>query len=271
MSTDEQSNLLKGKRGIIMGIANNRSIASGIAESFTKHGAEIGVSYHPTLESRALSIADDLGAKFAYACDADHDEEISGFFKKVGEHWDNVDFLIHSIAFANREDMQGKYSNVHKEGFAKALNVSCYSFTAAARECAPLMRNGGSMVTLSYYGAEKYIPNYNVMGVAKAALEASVMYLANDFGIDNIRVNCISAGPIRTLASSAIKQFPELLHWHRTHSPIKSNTTLEEVGGTATYLVSDLSKGMTGEILYVDSGYHTIGVRSPEAETITKS
>ncbi len=263
-TTKCESSLLKGKKGIIMGIANDRSIASGIAESFVNHGAEIGLSYHPTLESRALKISEKLNASFAYPCDAEKDEEISGFFNKVGEQWDNVDFLVHSIAFANKDDLLGKYSKVNQEGFAKALNVSCYSFTAAARECAPLMKNGGSMLTLSYYGAQKYIPNYNVMGVAKAALEASVMYLANDFGKDNIRVNCISAGPVRTLASSAIQKFNELLSWHKTHSPIKSNTTLEEVGGSATYLASDLSKGVTGEIIYVDSGYHTIGVRDPE-------
>ncbi|QEK38823.1 enoyl-ACP reductase FabI [Candidatus Cytomitobacter primus] len=247
-----------------MGVANNRSIASGIAESFVNHGAEIGISYHPNLESRAVGIADQLNASFAYPCDADNEGEIAGFFNKVGNHWDNVDFLVHSIAFADKTYMNGKYSDVTKDAFAQAMNISCYSFTAAARECAPLMKNGGSMITLSYYGAVKYIPNYNVMGVAKSALEASVMYLANDFGVDNIRVNCISAGPVRTLASSAIKDFPELLTWHKTHSPIKANTTLEEVGGTATYLVSELSHGVTGEIIYVDSGYHTIGVRSPE-------
>lgn len=247
-----------------MGVANERSIASGIAESLISHGAEIGISYHPNLESRATKLAASVEASFAYSCDVEYEEEITSFFSKVSSHWDNVDFLVHSIAFADKTYMNGKYSSITKTAFAQALNISCYSFTAAARECAPLMHNGGSMITLSYYGAEKYIPHYNVMGVAKAALEASVMYLANDFGVNNIKVNCISAGPIRTLASSAIKDFPELLEWHRTHSPIKSNTTLEEVGGTATYLVSDLSNGVTGEIIHVDSGYHTIGVRSPK-------
>ncbi|QEK38144.1 enoyl-ACP reductase [Candidatus Cytomitobacter indipagum] len=259
-----KSNLLKGKRGVIMGIANDRSIASGIAEAFINHGAEIGISYHPALESRAMKIAESTGASFAHSCDAEKEGEIASFFNKVGQKWDNIDFLIHSIAFADKTYMKDKYSDITKDAFAQALDISCYSFTEAAKECAPLMKNGGSMITLSYYGAQKFIPHYNVMGVAKAALEASVMYLANDFGVDNIRVNCISAGPIRTLASSAIRDFPELLSWHRTHSPIKSNTTIEEVGGTATYLVSELSKGVTGEIIYVDSGYHTIGVRSPE-------
>ncbi|USO00506.1 MAG: enoyl-ACP reductase [Alphaproteobacteria bacterium] len=255
--------LLSGKKGIIMGVANQYSIAYGIAKELKKHGAELCLTYHPNLESRILKASSELETEFVIPCDAEKDEDIINVFKVVGNRWDNVDFLIHSIAFANKEDMSGKYSQVTQEGFQKALNVSCYSFTAAARECAPLMKNGGSMVTLSYYGAKKFIPHYNVMGVAKAALEGSVMYLANDFGVDNIKVNCISAGPIKTLAASAIKDFNELLDWHATHSPIKQNTTLEQVGKTSVYLVSDLSDGVTGSIIYVDSGYHTIGVRRP--------
>lgn len=255
--------LLQGKKGLITGIINNRSIAYGIAKELIKHGAEFAITYqNETIKKRLLPVADEfnLGKGLLLECDVSKEETIDNTFKIIKERWGNLDFLVHAIAFSNKEELKGKYLNTSLQNFTNAMSISCYSFTALAQRAEKMMPNGGSLLTLSYYGAEKVMPNYNVMGLCKAALEASVKYLACDLGEQNIRVNAISAGPIRTLASSGISDFHHISEWNRVNSPLRRNTTIEDVGKAALYLLSDLSSGTTGEILHVDSGYNVVGM-----------
>lgn len=253
--------LLQGKKGLIMGIANNRSIAYGIAQTCKELGADLAFSYQgEILKKRIEPIAAELGVDLLIECDVSQNDSIEQTFANIKKKWETLDFVVHSIGFSNKEELKGRYINTSRENFLLTMDISCYSFTATAKYAEELMTEGGSLLTLTYYGAEKTVPNYNVMGVAKAALEASVKYLARDMGPHNIRVNAISAGPIKTLAASGISDFRSVLSWSEQNAPLRRNTTLEDVGGTAAYLLSDLARGVTGEILYVDSGYHVIGI-----------
>lgn len=253
--------LLQGKKGLIMGLANDRSIAYGIAKTCTNFGAELAFSYQgEVLKKRAEPIAEELGVKLLIECDVSKNDSIAQTFETIKQKWGKLDFVVHSIGFSHKEELKGRYIDTSRDNFLLTMDISCYSFTAIAKHAEPLMKDGGSLLTLTYYGAEKAIPNYNVMGVAKAALEASVKYLARDMGPNNIRVNAISAGPIKTLAASGISGFRSVLAWSEQNAPLRRNTTLEDVGGSAAYLLSDLASGVTGEVIYVDSGYHIIGM-----------
>ncbi|MCP5369486.1 MAG: enoyl-ACP reductase [Rickettsiaceae bacterium] len=255
------SQLLSGKRGIVTGVANKMSISWAIAKSLVEHGAEIALTYQgEILAKRIYPLAEEISCNNIYECDVTKEGSLDALFEKIEAQWGQIDFLIHGIAFSDKNELQGKYVDTTLHNFLNSMNISCYSLVAFAKRCNSLMKNGGSIITLSYYGAEKVIPNYNVMGVAKAALEASVRYLAYDLGNNNIRVNAISSGPIKTLASSAIGDFKFMLDSHATTSPLKRNTTPEDVAGAALYLVSDLSAGVTGEIHYVDCGYNIMGI-----------
>jgi enoyl-[acyl-carrier protein] reductase I len=268
--TSPASSLLAGKRGLVMGVANNRSIAWGIARSARSHGAELAFTYQgEALEKRVRPLAAELGAAVVGHCDVTDGASIDAVFAEVDRLWGGLDFLIHCIAFSDKDELTGRYIETSEANFTKSLLISCYSFTAVAQRAEKLMHKGGSMVTLTYYGAEKWMPHYNVMGVAKAALEASVRYLAADLGPRNIRVNAISAGPIKTLAASGIGDFRYILRWNEYNSPLRRTVTTEEVGDTAAYLVSDMARGMTGEILHVDAGYHVVGMKNPDAPDIT--
>ncbi len=260
---------MKGKKGIIMGVANDHSLAWGIAEKLASHGAELGFTYqNDVLKSRVEKLAQTIGSDFLLPCDVRDNDSIAGVFKKVEEKWGKIDFVVHAIAFSDKEELRGEYADTTRNNFIQSLDISCYSFTVVAKEAGRIMDEGGSMLTLTYYGAEKAIPNYNVMGVAKAALESSVRYLAVDFGPKQIRVNAISAGPVRTLAASAIGDIRNLLKIHQANTPLRRNTTLEDVGGASVFLLSDLSSGVTGEVLHVDSGYHVIGgTKTPSSES----
>ena len=258
--------LMAGKRGLIMGVANDRSIAWGIANTAHQHGAELAFTYQgDALAKRVVPLAESVGSKVVVPCDVTDDASIDKVFEAVRETWGGLDFLVHAIAYADKEELKGKYVNTSRENFVRSLDISCYSFTALAQRAAALMDGGGSMLTLTYYGAERVMPHYNVMGVAKAALEASVRYLAADLGQDNIRVNAISAGPIKTLAASGIGDFRYILKWNEYNSPLRRNVTLEQVGGAALYLLSDLATGVTGEVHHVDCGYHTVGMMAVDA------
>ena len=262
---DSQS-LMAGKRGIVMGVANDRSIAWGIARVLAAHGAQLAFSYQaPQLERRVKPLAESIGSSLVVECDAGNDASLDGLFSEVGKHWDSLDFVVHAIAFSDRTELTGKYVNTSRKNFQNTLDVSCYTLTAVCQRAMKHMTNGGSIVTLTYYGAERVMPHYNVMGVAKAALEASVRYLAVDLGGKNIRVNAISAGPIKTLAASGIGDFRYILKWNELNSPLKRNVTLEDVGKAGLYLLSDLSSGVTGEVHHVDSGYHTVGMVAVDA------
>jgi enoyl-[acyl-carrier protein] reductase I len=254
--------LLDGKKCVIMGVASERSIAWGIAQALHKEGAGLAFTFAgEAMERRVRPLAESLGQKVVVPCDVTKDDEITRAFETIGSAFGGIDVLIHSIAFANREDLKQRFVETSREGFRVALDVSAYSLVATARAARPLMAGRrGSIVTLSYYGAEKVMPNYNVMGVAKAALEASVRYLAADLGPDGIRVNAISAGPIKTLAAAGIAGFREMLHYNEAVSPLRRNITLDDVGGSALYLCSDLAAGVTGEVHYVDGGYHVMGM-----------
>jgi enoyl-[acyl-carrier protein] reductase I len=256
--------LLEGKKALIFGLANNRSIAWGIAQTFHEHGAELGFSYGiPQLEKRVMPLAEELGVKFVEMCDVTKDEDIDQVFQKIGDHFGEIDILVHSIAYAPQNELSGRFINASRSGFAMALDISAYSLVALAGRAAPLMPNGGSIMTMTYYGAEKVLPNYNVMGVAKAALEASVRYLAADLGPDGIRVNAISAGPIKTLSAAGVAGFRKMLHYVEERAPLRRNVDQEEVGKTALWLGSDLGSGVTGEVVYVDAGYHILGMPEP--------
>ncbi len=259
--------LMAGKKGLVMGVANERSIAWGIAKACHQHGAEVAITFQggEALERRVRPLADSIGAKFMLPCDATDPASIDATFAELSRHWGGLDFLVHGIAFSNKDELRGRYLDTSPENFQLTMNASCYSLTAVAQRAVPLMPNGGSILTLTYYGAERVIPHYNVMGVAKAALEASVRYLAADLGVQGIRVNAISAGPIKTLAASGIGDFRYILRWNELNSPLKRNVTTEQVGGAGLYLLSDLSQGVTGEVHHVDSGYHVVGMLRTDA------
>lgn len=253
--------LMQGKRGLIMGVANKNSIAWGIAQACADAGAELAFTYQgEALLKRVQPLAESVGSDFVEPCDVTDEASMDALFQKLEAKWGKLDFVVHAIAFAGKEELMGRYVDTSSEAFDKALNISCYSFTAVACRAEKLMGEGGSMITLSYFGAEKVIPHYNVMGVAKAALEASVRYLASDLGPQGIRVNSISAGPIRTLAAAGIGDFREMLKFNEANAPMRRNVTKEQVGQSAVYLLSDMSAGVTGEIHYVDNGYNTIGM-----------
>jgi enoyl-[acyl-carrier protein] reductase I len=257
--------LLTGKTALIFGVANDHSIAWGIAQAFHRQGARLAFSYAgEALLKRVRPLADSVGSSFVEPCDVGQDDQVTGLFEKARAELGQLDILIHAIAFANRDELNGPYYNTSREGFRLALDVSCYSFTALVRAALPLMRPGGACLTLSYYGAEKAVPHYNVMGVAKAALEASVRYLAVDIGPMNLRVNAISAGPIRTLAAGGVAGFKALYGEFRNIAPLRRNVTIEDVGNAALYLCSDLAAGVTGEVHYVDAGFNVMGVPTPE-------
>jgi len=256
-----QNRLLEGKRALIFGVANQRSIAWGIAEALHGAGARLGFTYQgETLERRVRPLAEGVDADLILPCDVTDEEQVQDVFQKARETWDGLDILIHAVAFANREDLEGRFVDTSRDGFLTAIEISAYSLVSLARHAAPLMNDGGSIITLSYYGAEKVVPNYNVMGVAKATLEASVRYLANDLGPEGIRVNAISAGPIKTLAASGVRGFRGMLGTVEERSPLRRNVTQYEVGHTALYLCSDWGAGTTGETIYVDAGYHIMGM-----------
>jgi len=261
--------LMAGKRGLIMGVANDRSLAWGIAKAVADQGAELAFTFQgEALQKRVEPLAASVGSKIVLPCDVTDEASMEAVFKTLGETWGKLDFLVHAIAFSDKEELKGKYVATSRKNFLQTLDVSCYSFTACARHASALMTEGGSLVTLTYYGAERVMPHYNVMGVAKAALEASVRYLAVDLGGQNIRVNAISAGPVKTLAASGIGDFRYILKWNQYNSPLKRNTTLEDVGGAGVYLLSSLSSGVTGETHHVDSGYHVVGMKAVDAPDI---
>jgi enoyl-[acyl-carrier protein] reductase I len=260
------SQLMAGKRGLIMGVANDRSLAWGIAAVAAAHGAQLAFSYQgDALGKRVRPLAASVGSAFVEPCDVADDASLDALFEKIASEWGELDFVVHAIGFADKEDLKGGYVKTSRAGFHLALDISAYSFTAVAQRAAPLMKNGGSMLTLSYLGADRVVPHYNVMGVAKAALEASVRYLAADLGKDNIRVNAISAGPIKTLAGSGIGDFRVILRWNELNAPLGRNVTIQDVGNCALYLLSDLGSGVTGQIQYVDGGYNTVGMVAVEA------
>ena len=263
-------NLMAGKRGLIMGVANNRSIAWGIAKACAAQGAEIALTYQgDALKKRVEPLAAELGSQHVLPCDVTDAASMDEVFETLEKKWGRLDFLVHAIAFADKNELDGRYVDTSEKNFTQSLLISCYSFTALARRAEKLMTNGGSLVTLTYYGAEKVMPHYNVMGIAKAALEASVRYLASDLGKNNIRVNAISAGPIKTLAAAGISDFRYILRWNEYNSPLRRTVTIEDVGGAGVYLLSDLSRGVTGEIHHVDSGYHVQGMKNEDAPDIS--
>ena len=258
--------MMRGKRGIVMGVANDRSIAWGIADALAKQGAELAFTYQgEALEKRVKPLAESVGSDIVISCDVSNDIAIDETFHLLQKKWNTIDFLVHAIAYSDKEELKGEYLDTTRENFYKTMDISVYSFTAVAQRAAKMMPNGGSMITLTYYGAEKVMPHYNVMGVAKAALESSVRYLAADLGNDKIRINSLSAGPIKTLAASGIGDFRYILKWNQYNSPLRRNVTLEDVGGCGVYLLSDLSAGVTGETHHVDCGYHVVGMKAIDA------
>ena len=262
--------IMEGKRGLIMGVANDRSLAWGIAKAVSAHGAELAFTFQgEALEKRVRPLAETLGSTFVIDCDVTNEASVGRVFEALAERWGRLDFLVHAIAFSDKEELKGKYVETTRGNFLRTLEISCYSFTDLCRRAAPLMTNGGSLLTLTYYGAERVMPHYNVMGIAKAALEASVRYLAVDLGGQNIRVNAISAGPIKTLAAAGIGDFRYILKWNQYNSPLKRNVTIEDVGGSALYLLSDLAAGVTGEMHHVDCGYHVVGMKAVDAPDIS--
>jgi len=265
----EASGLMRGKRGLIMGVANTRSIAWGIAKACHAHGAELAFTYQgDALKRRVEPLAQEVGGLVAGHCDVTDPQTVDAVFASVGARWTSLDFVVHAIAFSDKDELNGRYVDTTSDNFTKTLQISCYSFTAIAQRAEKLMPRGGSLLTLTYYGAEKWMPHYNVMGVAKAALEASVRYLAADLGTKNIRVNAISAGPIKTLAASGIGDFRYILRWNELNTPLRRTVSAEEVGDTAVYLLSDMGRGVTGEIHHVDAGYHIVGMKHPDAPDI---
>jgi enoyl-[acyl-carrier protein] reductase I len=261
--------LMEGKRGLIMGLANDRSLAWGVSKSLAAHGAELAFSYQgEALEKRVRPLAEELGSDLLVDCDVGDMANLDRTFAKLRERWETIDFLVHAIGFSDKNELRGKFVDTSLDNFLQTMNISVYSFVAVTRRARAMMPNGGSILTLSYYGAEKVIPHYNVMGVAKAALESSVKYLAMDLGPEKIRVNAISAGPIKTLAASGIGDFRYILKWNELNSPMRRNVTIEDVGGGALYLLSDLASGVTGEIHHVDAGYNVIGMKAEDAPDI---
>ncbi|MEP9350367.1 enoyl-ACP reductase FabI [Xanthobacter sp. KR7-225] len=267
MATDGlASGLMKGKRGLILGVANNRSIAYGIAKQARAHGADIALTYQgEALKKRVEPLAAELGGALVGHCDVTEPDTMDQVFAETQKLFGTLDFVVHCIAFSNKDELDGRYVDTSADNFSKTMLISCFSFTAIAQRAEKLMPNGGSLLTLTYYGAEKWMPHYNVMGVAKAALEASVRYLAADLGPKAIRVNAISAGPIKTLAASGIGDFRYILKWNELNTPLRRTVTTDEVGDTGVYLLSDLSRGVTGEVHHVDAGYHIVGMKHPDA------
>ena len=264
------SDIMKNKIGIIMGVANDRSLAWGVTKALSDNGADVILTYQgEALKKRIVPLSEKVNAKGIFECDVSNEESIRSTFDEIHNKYGKIDFIVHAIAYSDKEELKGKYIETSKKNFLQSMHISCYSFTAVANYASKIMNDGGSMLTLSYYGAEKVIPHYNVMGVAKAALEASVMYLAADLGERAIRVNGISAGPVKTLAASGIGDFRYILKWNEYNAPLKRNTNLNDVGGAALFLLSNLSSGTTGEILHVDSGYHVVGMKSPDAPDIS--
>ena len=263
------SGLMTGKRGLIMGLANEKSIAWGIAQACFEAGADMAFSYQgEALKKRVGPLAEKVGSDFLIECDVSDNSIILKLFAEIEKEWGQLDFLVHAIGFSDKTELRGRYVDTSLENFNMTMNISVYSFTAVARQAEKLMPNGGSMLTLTYYGAEQVMPHYNVMGVAKAALETSVKYLAEDLGKDNIRVNAVSAGPIKTLAASGIGDFRYILKWNELNSPLRRNVTIDDVGKSALYLLSELGSGVTGEVLHVDSGYHIVGMKAVDAPDI---
>jgi enoyl-[acyl-carrier protein] reductase I len=266
----QTSGLMKGKRGLIMGVANNRSIAWGIARAIHAQGGEIAFTYQgEALKKRVEPLVAEVGGILAGHCDVSDEATIDAVFDELERTWGRIDFLVHAIGFSDKDELTGRYVDTSAENFAKTMQISVYSFTSVARRAEKLMTEGGAMLTLTYYGAEKVMPNYNVMGVAKAALEASVKYLAVDLGPKNIRVNAISAGPIKTLAASGIGDFRYILKWNEYNAPLRRTVTIEEVGDVGLYMLSDLSRSVTGEVHHADSGYHVIGMKAVDAPDIS--
>jgi len=262
--------ILKGKKGLIMGVANDKSIAWGIAKAAHAQGAELAFSYQgEVLEKRVKPLAESIDSKLLVECDVTNQDSIDALFDKLKSEWGSIDFVVHAIAYSDKNELKGRYVDTTLDNFMKTMHISCFSFTAIARKAAEIMNKGGSLLTLSYYGAEKVMPHYNVMGVAKSALESSVRYLAADLGRDDIRVNAISAGPLRTLAAAGIGDFRYMLKWNEYNSPLKRNVTTNDVGRSGLYLISELSSGVTGEILYVDSGFHVVGMKAIDAPDLT--
>ena len=269
MSSEAGNGLMKGRRGLIMGLANDKSIAWGIAKALADQGAELAFSYQgEALKRRVEPLAAQLGSDLIAECDVSNEASIDGLFDAIRQRWDSIDFIVHAIGFSDKDQLRGRYADTTRDNFMMTMDISVYSFTAVARRAAAMMNPGGSMLTLTYYGAERVMPHYNVMGVAKAALEASVHYLAEDLGKDGIRVNAISAGPIKTLAASGIGDFRYILKWNELNSPLRRNVSQDEVGKSALYLLSDLGSGVTGETHHVDSGYHIVGMKAVDAPDI---
>jgi enoyl-[acyl-carrier protein] reductase I len=262
--------LMKGKRGLIMGVANNRSIAWGIAKAVAAQGATLAFTYQgEALKKRVEPLAAEVGSRLVLPCDVTDTASMDAVFATLGREWDGLDFLVHAIAFSDKAELDGRYVDTTEANFTKTMLISCFSFTALAQRAERLMRPGGALITLTYYGAEKVMPHYNVMGVAKAALEASVRYLAADLGKGGIRVNAISAGPIKTLAASGIADFRYILKWNEYNSALRRTVTIEEVGAAGLYLLSDLARGVTGEVHHVDAGYHVQGMKNEDAPDIS--
>ena len=261
--------LMRGKRGLIMGLANDKSLAWGIAKKLHEHGAELAFSFQgAALEKRVRPLAESLGSDFLIDCDVSDMAALDGAFETLAARWPTIDFVVHAIGFSDKGELRGNFYDTSLDNFLTTMNISTYSFVAVTRRAVPMMPDGGALLTLTYYGAEKVIPHYNVMGVAKAALEASVRYLANDCGARNIRVNGLSAGPIQTLAARGIGDFSYILKWNELNAPLRRNITIDDVGGSALYLLSDLASGVTGEIHYVDAGYNTIGMKQEDSPDI---
>ena len=263
------SGLMAGKRGLIMGLANDKSLAWGIARQLAEHGAEMAFSYQgEALKKRVGPLAEQLGSDFLIECDVSDMTALDRAFETLAARWETIDFIVHAIGFSDKNELRGKYVDTSLDNFLMTMNISAYSLVAVAKRAQPMMTEGGSILTLTYYGAEKVMPHYNVMGVAKAALETSVQYLANDLGPQNIRVNAISAGPIKTLAASGIGDFRYILKWNELNSPLRRNVTINDVGGSGLYFLSDLSSGVTGETHHVDAGYHVVGMKQVDAPDI---
>lgn len=264
-----KTDVMQGKRGLIMGLANDKSIAWGIARACAEAGAELAFSYQgEALKKRVGPLAESLGSDIVLPCDVSDEASIDKLFEDLQERWGKLDFIVHAIGFSDKSELRGRYVDTSRQNFAMSMDISVYSFTAVVQRAEKMMNEGGSCLTLTYYGAERVMPHYNVMGVAKAALEASVRYMAEDLGKDGIRVNAISAGPIRTLAASGIGDFRYIMKWNELNSPLRRNVTTEDVGRSAVYLLSDLGSGVTGEVLHVDSGYHVVGMKAVDAPDI---
>ncbi len=262
--------LMNGKRGLIMGLANDKSIAWGIAKACADHGAELAFSYQgEALKKRVDPLAAQIGSEIILPCDVSDEESVDALFAELEKLWGKIDFVVHAIGFSDKNELRGRYVDTSRDNFLMSMDISVYSFTVVCRRAAAMMNEGGSLLTLTYYGAEKVMPHYNVMGLAKAALEASVRYIAEDLGKEGIRCNAVSAGPIKTLAASGIGDFRYIMKWNEYNSPLRRNVTIDDVGGSALYLLSDLGAGVTGEVLHVDAGYHAVGMKAVDAPDIS--